>query len=224
VNDADPIVVRGLKKVGVDRLPQRPFDLDGGDRVHRQRPPELIGGYVRQSQMTDKAVLHQLRHRADSLLDRHDRIGQVQVVEVDAVCPQPGGACLGVATNQPGIGVDRELAGDVADRETVALHPGRRLHAELGGHDTVVPVSSENLPDQVLVVELAPIGVSGVDQSHARVDDMAEGGLGVTLVDRAVDDLGSIAQRRRLQGAESPQRPQRRIATRVTHLVLHMRP
>ncbi len=52
-------------------------------------PAQRLGRGFRQAEEAHLALLHQLAHRPDRLLDRRVRIDPVQIVEVNVVHPQP---------------------------------------------------------------------------------------------------------------------------------------
>ena len=58
--------------LGIAR-PQRVLGLHGGDRVDGVRAPDRLGRRLAEPEVEDLALLHELGHRADGLLDRHVR-------------------------------------------------------------------------------------------------------------------------------------------------------
>ncbi len=70
-------------------LPERVLALERGDRVHgvgaADRPLARLG----QAEEADLPFAHQLRHRADDILDRHRGIDAVLVQQIDVVRPEP---------------------------------------------------------------------------------------------------------------------------------------
>jgi hypothetical protein len=69
--------------------PQRVLGLERGDRMHLVRAPDRLGRSLRQAQVANLALIDQLRHRADGLLDRDLRVDAVLVVEVDRLDSEP---------------------------------------------------------------------------------------------------------------------------------------
>jgi hypothetical protein len=86
-HDPHAELIRGGEQVGQDRLPRRPLDLHGGDRLDGVGPAELVGGDVPQAELSDQPLAYQIRDGASSVFYGHVRVGEVQVVEVDHVVP-----------------------------------------------------------------------------------------------------------------------------------------
>ena len=82
---------------------------------------ELVGVDVGEAEVADQIIVDQLGDRTDGVLDRYLGVGEVRVDAVDAVDAEAAEAGLGVASDVARLGVDRELAVGVADREGVAL-------------------------------------------------------------------------------------------------------
>src|SRR5262249_26018491 len=69
--------------------PQRVLGLHGGDRMDGVRAANRLGRRLTEADVTDLALVDQLRQRADRLLDRHVGIDAVLVVEVDILRAEP---------------------------------------------------------------------------------------------------------------------------------------
>jgi hypothetical protein len=69
--------------------PQRVLGLERGDRMHGNRAPERRRRCFREPQVTHLAGAHQVRHRADGVLDGHGGIDPVLVVEIDRLDAEP---------------------------------------------------------------------------------------------------------------------------------------
>ena len=115
----------------------------------------------------------------------HPRVGEVRVVEVDAVRAEAPQARLQVAAHVARLRVDRQLAEAVPDRERVALHALGEVEAELGGDHDLVAAAGDRAPDQLLVVAPA-VAVCGVDERRAGADRVVERRQAALLVDLAV--------------------------------------
>jgi hypothetical protein len=133
-------------------------------------------------------------------------IGEVEVVEIDVVGPEPPQAGLGVAPDVARFGVDGQLPEGVTDRESVGLCAFGDPQPELRGHHHVVAPSGDRLPHQDLVVPIGPVGVRRVDERGPGVEGMVQGSDRLVVVDLAVhpgrQDHGAVADGRNLQGAE----------------------
>src|SRR5215467_6100534 len=74
--------------------PQRIFDLQGGERMHRVRPPDGCCPGLADAEKAYLALTDKLAHRADRVLDRNGRIDPMDVIEVDDVGLEPPEALL----------------------------------------------------------------------------------------------------------------------------------
>ncbi len=88
--------------------------------------------------MADLALVLQLDEGADRLLQRHRRIGAVELVEGDLLQAQPPQAALARRAQVLGAAVGGPPSG-----------PGR-YEAALGGDDEIVRIGVQRLGDQLL--------------------------------------------------------------------------
>ena len=89
-HEADPEFAQRRQDFVLDpAVEQRVLALHGRERVHRVRPADRRRGRLGQPDVPGLARGHDLRERADGLLDRHLRVHPVQVVQVDVVPAQP---------------------------------------------------------------------------------------------------------------------------------------
>src|SRR5215211_4094750 len=109
--------------------------------------------------MANLALVAQIAKGSDRLLKRHDRVGCVQLVEVDAVYAQPPEASL-AAFPQP-------LWPSVL--ETAVAWP----EAALRRNHEIFRVGIQRLRDQFLA-DLRPVRVGRVDQVNPELEDPAE--------------------------------------------------
>ena len=105
--------------------------------------------------MADLARLLGFDESAQGLLERHRRVGAVELIEVDVVHTQPPQAPL-----QGGADVLGASVGAPHTR-AAAREPGLGRH-----HDTVV--GGQRLRDQLLTY-VGTVGVGGVDEVHAEL-------------------------------------------------------
>ena len=144
--------------------------------MHGGGPPECARSDLGEPDRARLAGVHQLGHRADAVLDRHPRIGAVQLVEVDVVHPETAQA--------------RVARG--ADVLRAAVHPAQRLvlrvahDAALGREDDLRAPPPDGLPHQLLVREW-PVHVGGVEQRDAQVERAVDGGDRLRFVRRPVE-------------------------------------
>ena len=93
---------------------------------------------VRQPDVCDEALGHELGHRADGVLDGHLGVGEVRVPEVDALDAEPVEAGERVLPDVSGLGVDGDLTvATNAIADAVGLGARREAKAELGRDDDV---------------------------------------------------------------------------------------
>ena len=111
-DDADAELAAGVQDVTFDvAAEQRVLGLERGDRVHRDGPPDRVGGGFGQPEVAHLAGGDELGHRADGLLDGHVGIGPVQVVQVDVVEAEPGERAVDRGPDVLGAAVDLAYAG-----------------------------------------------------------------------------------------------------------------
>ena len=124
---------------------------------------DLPGRQVRAADIADLALADQIVEGAQRLLDRGQRVGAVQLVEVDPV---------GLHPLQRGFdGLD-----DIAPRAAL-LHAGIvHVHAELAGEHDVLAAGAEQFAERQLRAAAIAVHVGGVEQGDA-------------VLDRGVDDL-----------------------------------
>ncbi len=198
----------------VDGLPQRPLHLHSLDRVHRAGPPELLGGHVREPDVRDQALGHDVDHRADRVLDRHLRVWEVRIPEIDALDPESGQAGERVLPHVTRLGIHPHLSARERGRHQMGCRVRWKAEPELRRHHGVFAPSVQRSADQELVVGIAPVRVRRVDEPATRIDEMVQRGDAGVIVGRAVHPRrqhhGAVAEGRHLQPAEAS-RPHRTI-------------
>ena len=168
-----------------------------GSRVHSEYSPwTAASGWTWWAAMTCSAVTlesprwrtlpsrHELGHRADGLLDRHARVREVQVPEVDDVDAEPLQAALGGLAGALGAGVDEDLLGVRVLHRAAVLEDDAPLGRELD------VAAVDRAADEPLV-RARGVGVGGVDHGRAGVDRVGQRrqralvvGVAVHAVDR----------------------------------------
>ena len=108
--------------------PQRVLGLHGRDRMDGMGAPDRLGRRLAEPEMADLALLDELRHRSDRLLDGHVRVDAVLVVQVDVIGAEPLQRALDRAADMLGRAVERPDGGHVAGLRRV--HPPRELRRE----------------------------------------------------------------------------------------------
>src|SRR5262249_29179052 len=141
--------------------PQRIFDLHGGERMHRMRPPDGRRPGLADAEKTYLALTDKLAHRADRVLDRNGLIDPMDVIEVDAIGLEPPEALLAGFAHifRPAI---REAR--VADQPEIT---------KLARYDVIAAVPSDRLGYELLVAapSIAVCGVEKIDADLARPPD-----------------------------------------------------
>jgi len=128
---------------------------------------DLPGLPVRGADVANLALAHELVQRGQRLLDRRDRIGEVELVQVDPVGLEPPERCLDG---------DTDVAAGAARspiRAVLAVH----VAAELGREHDLLAAALERVADEGFAVPAAAVDVGGVDQRDPgidrRLDDLA---------------------------------------------------
>src|SRR5439155_249817 len=152
--------------------PERVLRLERADGVRSVCTPDRYGGGLREAEIADLTGAHQLRHRADRLLDRHAPVHAVLVVEVDVSHAE---------SRERGVaGLAHVL------RAAVHAHKGPVRFAdvaELGGQDDALASVRDCLADEPFVGERA-VDIGRVEEGDTEVDRAMDGGdrLGVIAV------------------------------------------
>ena len=115
--------------------------------------------------VADLALGDEVVERRERLLDRRDRVGLVQLVEVDPVGPQAA---------QRRLDGEPDVAARPAHAPVRTVRAGH-VHAELGGEHDLVALALERLAHQRLgEPALRAVDVGGVEEGHAGVDRGAD--------------------------------------------------
>lgn len=143
--------------------------------MHGVGSPDGLGGRLGEPEVTHLALLYELGHRPDRLLDGGVRVDPVLVVEVDDVDPEAAEAGL---ARLPHV-----LRTAVYAEEGAVGGP---LVAELrGDHDFVAAVSQR--PAQQLLVVADAVHVGGVEEVDAHVQGPMDHLGGAGVLRRAVE-------------------------------------
>jgi hypothetical protein len=134
-----------------------------------------LGRGLGQAEVLDLALLDELGHRADGLLDRHRVVDAVLVVEVDEVDAEPLERVLAGLAHVVGPAVDAEKAAVLS-----------ALIAELAGDDDPVAALAHRPAHELLVGE-RPVHVGGVEEGSAEVEVAVDRGDRLVLVGGSVE-------------------------------------
>ena len=143
--------------------------------MHRVGAPDRRRRRLGQPEVAHLALLHELGHRPDGLLDRHVEVHAVLVVEVDEVHSEALERCVAGPAYVLGAAVDAE-AGAVLGA----------LVAELRCDHEIVAAAADRTAYQALVGE-RPVHVGSVEERDTELDRALDGGHGLVLVGRAVE-------------------------------------
>src|SRR5262249_55544931 len=149
--------------------------LHGAQRVDGVRPPDGGRRGFREAQGAHLPLLHQPRHRADRLLDRHlgiDPVLEVEVDDVDAEAAEAGVAGL-LHVGGPAV-------------HEIALAVGAPHLAELRGHAGPIAPALHGPAEQLRVVALA-VHVEAVQEVDPAVHGCLDHGDRLGVVARTVD-------------------------------------
>jgi hypothetical protein len=129
--------------------------------------------------------LHQLRHGADRVLDRHGWVDAVLVEQVDDIGAEPLQRGLGHGLDMLGPAVD-------ADHRRRTGFCGVELEAEFGGDDDTVAHGLQRLAEKFFIVEGA-VGFGRVEQRDAEVDGAMQRPRRFGIVLRAIGEAHAHA-------------------------------
>ena len=170
------LAARRQDLVGGVARPQRVLGLQRGDRVHGAGAAQRLGARLGQPEVADLALLHELGHRADGLLDRRVGVDAVLVVEVDVVDAEAPQRSLGRLAHVLGP------AADAAGGRVVGVADD----AELGRQHDLVAAAGDRAADELLVGVRA-VDVGGVEEGHAEVERAVDRGDRLGVVAAAVE-------------------------------------
>jgi hypothetical protein len=126
--------------------------------VHGVRAPDRLRRGLREPEVAHLALLDELLHRADGLLDRDRLVDAVLVVEVDVVDAEALQRGLAGLAHVVRLAVDAEIAAVLA-----------ALVAELGGEHDLVAAAGDRAADELLVGERA-VHVGGVEEGAPQLE------------------------------------------------------
>src|SRR4051794_22636703 len=136
----------------------------------------VCGAGLGEPEVADLALLHELGHRADGLLDRRLLVDAVLVVEVDGVHAEALERRLARLAHVAGVAADAE------ELAVLAAHV-----AELRGDQRALPAPlAQRAADKPLVGERA-VHVGGVEQGHAELERAVDGAHRLALVGGPVE-------------------------------------
>src|SRR5580698_4258527 len=140
----------------------------------RMRAPDGFRRRLRKTQVAHLAGFDEVRHRADSLLDRHGAIHAMLIIEVDLFDAEA--LERGVASRPYVFGPSVDLASTI----------GMADDSEFGRDDHAIPNRPELAPDQFLIV-IRPIHVRGVEKIDSQFERTMERRNRFGIVARSVE-------------------------------------
>src|SRR5271168_275880 len=164
---------RGNHVVLVVAGPERILRLERGYRMSRMRPADSFHAGLGEAEKTHFTLAHQVRHRANRLLDRHLLIHAMLVIEIDMIDAEALERRVAGGAHVLGPAVDRALA------------VGEDLVAELGRDYHPAAMSRERLADQLFVVPGA-IDVRSVEEVYPELNRALDRCRGFAVVARTV--------------------------------------
>ena len=142
-----------------------------------------------QAQSPDLALLLQPRHGAHGLLDGHQRVDAMLVIEVDHIGLQPPQAGLAGGHHMFGPPIGHARAAPVGV-------------AEFGGDDDLVASSLKGAREQALIVPPA-IFVGGVEKIDAHIQRLVDQAHALFVIRRTVGAGGGGAAKTQREDAEA---------------------
>jgi hypothetical protein len=174
--DADAELAHDRQDLLLDAAAEeRVLDLQLRDRMDGGGAADRRDAHLREADVADVAGLHELRDRADGLLDRHRRIEARRLVEVDVV----GAEALERVRQR---GLDRGRAAVEAEVGAVRAALGAELHLD---EDLRAIAALQRLAQEQLVVPHA-VEVSGVKERDAGVEGGVDRGDRLSAISSAV--------------------------------------
>ena len=203
-DEADPELAHGRKNLRLRvARPERVLGLKRRDRVDGVGAPDRRRRRLGEAEVAHLPLLHELRHRADRLLDRRLQVDPVLVVEVDRLDSETTERRLAGRANVRGAAVDAE---ELAVRAADVPELGRQ-------HDAFAPAGNR-LPDEPLVC--APtVRVGGVEERDPELERPVDRRDRLALVRAAVELGHAHAAEPKLRDLE-PMRAQRPRVHRPT--------
>src|SRR5262245_23772261 len=164
------------------RAPRRPHRVD-----------HLPRGEVRDPDVADAPGAHEVVEGPERLLDRSQRIGPVELVEVDPVGAEAAEAVL-------------DRGHDPAPRRAPLLAVVHR-HAKFGGEDDVLPAGAEGVAEDLLRAAAVSVDVRGVEERDPEIERLRDHGARAGAVDPAPEVVAAEAYRRdaEARAAEVPE-------------------
>jgi hypothetical protein len=144
--------------------------VDGAGAAQR------VDARLAEAEVADLALLHELGHRADGLLDRRVGIDAVLVVEVDVVQAETLQRALAGPLDVLGAAVD------AAALSIVGVADDPELRRE---HDLIAAIG-DRAPDEALVGVRA-VDVGGVEEVDAELERAVDDGDRLVVVVRAIE-------------------------------------
>src|SRR5947207_4340690 len=154
-------------------LPQRVLALKSRDRVNRVRAADRPLTRLREAEKAHLPFAHELRHRADDVLDRNVLVDAVLVEQVDGIGSEP--------PERPFHRVADMLGPAVETRGFSVDDPEPELRCD---HD-FPPAAGDRAPDQVLVGE-GTVHLGRVEERDPEIERAVDRGDRLGLVGLAV--------------------------------------
>jgi hypothetical protein len=151
------------------------------------------GAGLRQADVSDLALAHELRHRADRIFDRSLRVHAVALIQVHVIDVQPLEAALDRLADVRGARVDPAVLGARPADES-----------ELRREHDLVTLARDRAADELLIRERA-VGVRRVEQREAELERAVDRRDRLGVIAGAVEFAhahAAEAERRDLQASE----------------------
>jgi len=147
------------------------------------RLDHLPGGEVRAADVADLALAGEVVEGAQRLLDRRQRVGAVELVEVEPVGLEPPQAVL-------------DRLHDVGAR--AALHAAGivHVHAELRRQHDVLAALAEDFAEETLRAAALAVDVGGVEERDAEIERLVDDLAGRLKVDPAAEIVAAETDER----------------------------
>src|SRR6266545_40286 len=137
--------------------PERILGLESRDWMDRVRSPDRLRRSLREAEISNLALVNEIGHRADRLLDRRPRVDSVEIVEVDVVDAEPLERCLARPPDMCRAAVYASVAWFIGANE-----------AEFRGQYDILAAARDRPADELLVGE-GTIHIGGIEEVHSEL-------------------------------------------------------
>src|SRR5579871_2141882 len=170
---------------------------------------EMFPCHIRQADHLDLSLCLQFGERFNRRIERRDRIGRMQLIQLDALESQP----LQAAFNRLAQVIGARIMGPLIWSGTVP--------PALGRDNEIFGIRRKGFSDQFFT-DVGPVGVSRVDEIYAQFHRVPEHGEGAgAILRRAPDSVSRYAHGAKTQAMDVAFPEKRNIRSNICRKILH---